>query len=225
MMKTLTSARALCHRFSRRFANDKKGVAAVEFALIAPILLYMYFGMAETAMLIDKDRNVSHTSSVVSDLVTQANAMNSLEVADIMAAGIMVMGIDDSSDLANLSIELTSFELPSASGDPTRIGRAILGTPIPSTDKDGNPTSSYDGSELQGNTKLLSTNSGIVVARVAYNYQSPTTKFVGLKALSETFKNKPRKSPTIPFNDAAGVKGANFTCSATLSGTTPVVTC
>ena len=34
-------------RFARRFLGDRRGVSAIEFAFIAPVMILMYFGVAE----------------------------------------------------------------------------------------------------------------------------------------------------------------------------------
>jgi Flp pilus assembly protein TadG len=53
------------------FARNSRGVAAVEFALIAPILLILFIGSAEVSLLISVDRKLSRTSSAIADLVAQ----------------------------------------------------------------------------------------------------------------------------------------------------------
>lgn len=53
------------------FARDRKGVAAVEFAFVAPLLLSLYFVTMEVAQAIDTNKKVSRVGSMVADLVTQ----------------------------------------------------------------------------------------------------------------------------------------------------------
>jgi len=53
------------------FAKNSQAVAAVEFALIAPILLVLFIGSVELSLLISVDRKISRTSSAVADLVAQ----------------------------------------------------------------------------------------------------------------------------------------------------------
>ncbi len=55
------------------FANAKSGAAVVEFALIMPVLLMLYFGSIEASALFTVDRRVTIAASTVGDLVAQWN--------------------------------------------------------------------------------------------------------------------------------------------------------
>jgi Flp pilus assembly protein TadG len=55
----------------RRVMTDRRGVAAVEFALIAPILLALYFLTVEFTQAIDADKKVGRIASMSADLITQ----------------------------------------------------------------------------------------------------------------------------------------------------------
>lgn len=56
-----------------RFSRDTKAVAAVEFALILPILLLTYIGTAEVSRLIIMDRRLAVVAGAVGDLVARAD--------------------------------------------------------------------------------------------------------------------------------------------------------
>lgn len=51
--------------------SDRRGVAAIEFAFIAPLLLMLYLVTMEVAQGIDTNKKVSRVGSMVADLVTQ----------------------------------------------------------------------------------------------------------------------------------------------------------
>lgn len=55
----------------RRFLRDRKAVAAVEFALILPLLVLLYFGTVEAASLYAVDRRVATVASTMADLVSR----------------------------------------------------------------------------------------------------------------------------------------------------------
>jgi Flp pilus assembly protein TadG len=71
----------------RRFATDRKGVAAVEFALIVPLLLCMYFVTVEVGQGIETNKKVGRVGSMVADLVAQQTDMNKDELIAIMKIG------------------------------------------------------------------------------------------------------------------------------------------
>lgn len=57
----------------RRFRRSERAVAAVEFALVVPLLITLYLGSIEAASLFTVDKRVSSISSTIGDLVAQWN--------------------------------------------------------------------------------------------------------------------------------------------------------
>ena len=51
----------------RGFWRDPRGVSAVEFALIAPLLILMYCGMAELSLAMMAQRRLSNIASAIGD--------------------------------------------------------------------------------------------------------------------------------------------------------------
>ena len=58
---------------ARRFGRSAKGTAAVEFALIVPIMLVVYIGTMEASSLISMDRKVQLVAGAVGDLVARTD--------------------------------------------------------------------------------------------------------------------------------------------------------
>ena len=69
------------------FARNRRGVAALEFALIAPLLLSMYFVTLEVSQAIETDKKVSRVASMTADLVTQQQTITKADLDAIMAIG------------------------------------------------------------------------------------------------------------------------------------------
>ncbi len=190
--------------FTHALSKNEEGVAAIEFALIAPFMLALYFGMSEIALGITADRQVAHATSVAGDLATQVATINTDEMADVMTATLAVLGVTyDTVSAQKVTIELNSFQ-KDTDGTITRVGYAILGPPISA----GGPAD-YDASGLSD--QMLNDQSGIMVARINYAYEPVTLMFMKNVTLNETFLLKPRQSVTIPFDE----DGKNaFKCSA-----------
>jgi Flp pilus assembly protein TadG len=55
----------------RRFVEDRRGVGAIEFAIVAPLLIMAYIGAFEITVAINASRKVNRASATVSDLLTQ----------------------------------------------------------------------------------------------------------------------------------------------------------
>lgn len=70
-----------------RFLRDGRGVAAIEFAFVAPILLALYFVTLEVAQGIETNKKVGRVASMVADLVTQQPTIEKSEVEAIMRIG------------------------------------------------------------------------------------------------------------------------------------------
>lgn len=191
----LNSAIKSVRGLAKKLDGDNRGVAAIEFALIAPIMISFYFGLSEISMAISADRDVTHGASVAGDLATQATELDRLDIEDIMNATIEVLNVRDA-DVADISIDLTSFQM--VGGTRQTIGRARLGANL----------GAYNANSISNN--MLNNTSGVVVARVRLAYSPLTFKFMSNVNLDETFLLKPRKSLAVPFNDGGS---SNFTCS------------
>lgn len=77
--------------------RDRRGVAAIEFAFIVPVLLCMYFITMEASQGLVTDKKVSRIGSMVADLITQQTEIQVTEVVAIMQiAGAIIKPYDRS---------------------------------------------------------------------------------------------------------------------------------
>ncbi|MXN66427.1 pilus assembly protein [Stappia sp. GBMRC 2046] len=84
-MRALFSLPASAARALRsKLAADRRGMAAVEFALVLPIMLLLLVGMTELYSAMTLDRKLSQTSSSVADLVAQEDEVTRTELLAIM---------------------------------------------------------------------------------------------------------------------------------------------
>ncbi len=60
----------------RRLATDRRGVGAVEFALIAPLLLSLYITSFEITIGLSVAKRVTRSSSTIADLVTRETSVD-----------------------------------------------------------------------------------------------------------------------------------------------------
>jgi Flp pilus assembly protein TadG len=72
---------------AKRFCSDRRGVAAIEFAFIVPVLLIMYFVTMEASQAIETSKKVSRIGSMVADLITQQQAITAADIDAIMKIG------------------------------------------------------------------------------------------------------------------------------------------
>lgn len=200
-------------RLSRRYREDDRGIAAIEFAIIAPIMIGMYFGLAEIASAISVDRRISHGTNVAGDLATQQPELKDGDIDEVVAAALRVMGV---SDIGQVSIDMESFILPAPGQPPESRGRIRVNNGVRNF-------ASFDASNLD--EKLLNSRSGVVVTRVSYNYTPLELRyFDSTVKLEETFMLKPRRSDAVEFQagngslvDCTATTYANVSCSITAS--------
>lgn len=75
----------------RRLAGDRRGVSAVEFALLAPIMIAFYFGLAEFCQGYMAQKRMGHASAMVADLVSQTDIVTPSQLTDIFEIGGLIM--------------------------------------------------------------------------------------------------------------------------------------
>ncbi len=78
-------------RLPQRFAKDGSGVSALEFALILPLMLALYFGGIELGDAFSIKRKVTLVTSSLSDLVTQSKAISDADMRNILDAAQSIM--------------------------------------------------------------------------------------------------------------------------------------
>jgi len=97
-----------------RFWRDRRGVSAVEFAFIAPVMVLLFFGVAELSSAMMSERRASDVASTIGDLVARCSGVNDADIADIFSAGNTII---DPFPKADLKMRLTSVK-GDASGNP-----------------------------------------------------------------------------------------------------------
>jgi Flp pilus assembly protein TadG len=88
----------LQHGFAR-FATDRRGVSAVEFALLLPLMVTLYLGSVEISNGVGIDRKVTLVSRTVADLASQVQNIASTEMTNVLNASSAVIAPYDASKL------------------------------------------------------------------------------------------------------------------------------
>jgi Flp pilus assembly pilin Flp len=91
-----------------RFFNDKKGVAAVEFALILPLMLVLFFGTFEVTQAIMASRKLQNVVRVVTDLTGQYNTLTPEDTQEIFKAANHIM---EPYDTSLLGVAISGVEI------------------------------------------------------------------------------------------------------------------
>jgi Flp pilus assembly protein TadG len=173
-------------RLPARFARDQRGLAAVEFALIAPIMILLYCGLGELSLAVMAARQAGHAASVVGDLVAQTPNMDATQMTDIFNVGTSIM---KPFPAAPLKVRVTSVKAD-AQGVPRVVWSQGHGM----------------GAMTAGNTvpgfpaNLLLPGDSIIEADVSYAFTSPIQQVVATPVNSgQNFYFKPRRSADVTW--------------------------
>lgn len=75
----------------KRLARDTRGVAAIEFAFLAPVLIVMYFAMVEYCQAYMALKRTDHVAAMVADLTSQNDKFVKSQIEDVFAIGDVIM--------------------------------------------------------------------------------------------------------------------------------------
>ena len=89
-MTTILSCVRLRHGFAR-FATDRRGVSAVEFAMLLPLMVTLYLGSVEISQGVGIDRKVTLVSRTVADLASQVSTIAGTDMTNILNAATTVV--------------------------------------------------------------------------------------------------------------------------------------
>src|SRR5262249_47662303 len=92
-------------RFVQRFGTACEAMVAVEFALIAPVMITLFFGVTELSDGLEANSKVTSVASTAADLVAQEKVVCNAEMADVFAALNQLMFPYDTN---NMQIRITS---------------------------------------------------------------------------------------------------------------------
>lgn len=88
-----------------RLRRDRRGASAIEFAIIAPVMIACWFGLVETGAAITAGRRTNHAAAALADLVAQKSQMSAADVDDSFQAATQMM---NPMDTAPLKLKVTS---------------------------------------------------------------------------------------------------------------------
>ena len=171
----------------RRFGRDRTGAAAVEFALLAPVMITIYFGLVETCEAVLAERKADHVASAVGDLVAQSSgALAASDIDDIFAIGNTVMAPFATS---TLKMRITSLT-PNGAGNP-----AVSWSY-------GSGMTALAAGTAKTLPVTVSSGDSVIMSEVTYTYNSPL-KYVMPNALTfnEVYYLRPRQTSQITCSD------------------------
>ncbi len=96
----------------RRFGAARKGSAALEFALIAPMMVFLLFGSVDLLDMLSANMRVQNAASSRADVTARDTEISNAEIAGLWAALDVLMFPEDGSDV---TMRVTSVSIQSTS--------------------------------------------------------------------------------------------------------------
>ncbi|RWK65173.1 TadE/TadG family type IV pilus assembly protein [Mesorhizobium sp.] len=184
-----------------RFCCDRRGVAAVEFAFIVPVLLIMYFMTMEASQAIETSKKVSRIGSMVADLVTQQQTITAADLDAIMQIGNSTLQPYNRStpEIIITAIQVTDEATPKV---VVVWSRKMVGGAFSAGAAKNSITTVAPTLEIKG-TFLIRVESNLAYQPII-TWSADSEKRLGLSSafdsisMGETYYLRPRRSPTIP---------------------------
>mgnify|MGYP001094001489 CR=1 FL=1 len=191
---------------ARLLVRDQRGVAAVEFAFIAPLLLSLYFVTIEVSQAIETSRKVGRVGSMVADVITQQQATTVSEVDAVMKIGEALLQPYNRSKGTIMVTAIDITDEPSVVWSRRLRFDENTGNPISEQyDYKGSPAKVPDTLNIKGSFLIR------VESELAYEpmitWAAESKPVLGLAAaldpitMRETYYLRPRMSQTIPCPD------------------------
>ena len=180
-MKAVTSRMT---KLLRSFKRDRDGASAVEFAILAPLLITLYFGCVEVTDGIAADRKVTLTAGALANLTSQSQTITVDGMTNILNASAAVI---KPYSVGNLAATITCLKI-----DAEGIAKVQWSATL-------NGTARTAGSTVTLPSSVLAVpSSSLVWSEVSYNY-TPVVGYTitGTLPLSDQMFMSPRISPPV----------------------------
>lgn len=148
----------LLRRRLRRFGKAKKGLAALEFAIIAPMMIFLLFGSVEMIDVLSVNSRAQNAAASLADVVARDTEVSNAEVAGLWDALEVLMYPNDP---ANIDVRVTSVRIVSNSSATVvwSEGRGL--------------TRRNPGTSVTLSAAMMNPGTSIIMTETVYRYNSP----------------------------------------------------
>ena len=171
----------------RKFIGETRGIAAIELAFIMPFMFLIYFGLFDITALVQVNRKVTYSASIVADLVAQnKTSMLKSKLTDYYSAANLVMA-----PISSSAVRIEVF------------GYRIAGSTVSQIWKTNNGQASSCGADpsTAAMAPLMVAGNDLVIARVCTTYEPSVANFLGHSivnassfSIGESITQRPRST-------------------------------
>jgi Flp pilus assembly protein TadG len=171
----------------RRLRGDRRGVSAVEFALLAPVMVGMYFGLAEFCQGFMAQKRSGHSAAIVADLITQRKTLSASELDDLFKVGGQIM-----KPFSSTTLRIRASSVTRGNDDVNRVDWS----------RGSGMTARSVGSTVTLPDGLVERGQSVIFTESTYDYDSPVDYFMpGLTRFSHSFYLRPREVEKVAFTN------------------------
>ena len=178
----------------RGLRYNEQGISAVEFALIAPLLITLYLGAIEVSFLMEADRRVTQTSASLGDLTARLSTVTDSDMSEMFAAAKVLMAPYDA----------TAAEMRISSIVDKGDGKPKIAW------SDAHNMSPYNkGETVTLPEGIMPSPGSIIMAEVSYEYESDFGYIISTsRTISDKFYLRPRRVSEIAREKSSSSKNA-----------------
>lgn len=166
----------------RRFRHAKDGLAAIEFAMLAPIMVALFLGSIELCDALNCQQKVTGMASTAADLVAQETQVTNSDISNVFSA---VNSIVYPYPATGLRIVVTSIV---DNAGTSKVAWSDAQNAAPRT----------VGATMTLPAGVMTSGGSVILAEVTYPYSSPVSDYItGTLNMSQIFYARPRRSATI----------------------------
>lgn len=203
-LKRVASAQAACV-LCCRFARNVRGVAAIEFAMIAPMMLMLFAGSLEFSQAVTVNRRVTQAASATADLMARAPAKG-ITVAQVDRDLSIVKQLISPYDPQELTVNIASIKAVAVPGNPGALNYIVDWS---RDNKGGTPYPRNSPAPFGMPENLLVAGESVIVGYAIYNYKPLVLSYFITQAftMEEKFYLKPRNASCVHLLPISCVDG------------------
>jgi Flp pilus assembly protein TadG len=156
-------------RRAGRWRADERGSAAIESAIIFPVLVLIFLGMVEMSQAFTVKRRVQNVASATADLVAQSQAVTTSDLNDIASIGAQLM-----LPFSSTGLTLTITSVAEDTQSKVTVQWSCSWSSLSSSANCAATGAAYTGLP----SGLLNPGQSVIIGRVAYPYTPSIGEFL-----------------------------------------------
>ncbi|MGE0697515.1 MAG: TadE/TadG family type IV pilus assembly protein [Hyphomicrobiaceae bacterium] len=200
-------SRGLLSGLLARIRRDQRGAAAVEFAMVVPIMFFLLVGAVEFSQALTVDRRVTQSASSTADLIARAPSQG-LSLAQVDSELKIIEQLIQPYDISALTVRIVSVKAQAVAGNPGAVSYVVDW----SRDNRGGTPYARNAPYSSIPAGLLVAGESVIVAEATYNYTPLIFNYFIQSAFSldEKFYLKPRNASCVHLQPVNCVTGGNL---------------